>query len=106
MQTKFKLASRLIVAMLAMCTHFAYAAEDSGNKSFEDGLVSVVPSAKKTEFELNSDSSNSDRFESLKEFEGGMHVTMVPEPATDAMVFAGLVVLLVAARRKQAIKGS
>jgi hypothetical protein len=33
-----------------------------------------------------------------------MHVTMVPEPATDAMLLAGLAVLMVAARRNQLSK--
>ena len=100
MQTKFKLASRLIVAMLAMGTHFVYAADDSSKKSFEDGLVTSVRTSKVIESTFSSDSHVY-----VKEFEDGMRVTMVPEPATDALLLAGLAVVLVTARRKQISKG-
>ena len=102
MQSKYKLASRLIVAMLAMCVHFVYAADDNSKKSFEDGLVTSVPTSKETDSILNSE--RPEKHTSWKEIEDGMHVTMVPEPATDSLLLAGLAVVLIAVRRRKIAK--
>jgi hypothetical protein len=101
MQTKYKLGSRLIVAMLAMCTHFVYAADDSSKKSFEDGLTSVH-FFKETEKKFENEAEHAVDW---KEFEHESHVTMVPEPATDALLLAGVAVVLIAVRRRQVSKG-
>jgi hypothetical protein len=109
MQTKYKLAVRLIAVVIAMGTQFAYADDDSKKGSFKDGIKSSIAfdddhkkfnsSSKEHEFENESEHETS-----WKEFEDHSHVTMVPEPATDAMLLGGLAVLLVAARRRKVTK--
>jgi hypothetical protein len=94
MQSKYIQAVRLIVAVIVMGSQFALADVGTTTKSFEDGLTSSVPAAKEADSALNSEHHGS-----WKEIEDHMHVTMVPEPATDAMLLAGLAVLFVAARR-------
>jgi hypothetical protein len=99
MQKKYKLAARLIVTVIAMGAHFAYADDDISKKSFEDGLKKSISTTKERESDFDSAHEGS-----WKEYDDDMHVTMVPEPATDAMLLAGLAVLLVAARRKKVSK--
>jgi hypothetical protein len=99
MQIKYKLAIHLIAAVVAMGTQFAFADVGNATKSFEDGLASSVPAVKEDDSALNSEHHGS-----WREIEDHMHVTMVPEPATDAMILTGLAVLFVAARRRKAAK--
>jgi hypothetical protein len=119
MKHKFNLASHLIISAIAMGSQFANAADDSSKRSFEDVLTSSVYSAysvkdseevKDAKRETENGNQTESAFESeqhreWKEFEDRVHVIMVPEPATDAMLLAGLAVLLVTARRKQLSKG-
>jgi L-ribulose-5-phosphate 3-epimerase UlaE len=108
----FKLASRLIITVIAMSTHFAHADDDYKKKSFEDGLkISISPaqnvesvreSERRMEWtEVEAGTYVKRHHMEWKEHVGRTHVTMVPEPATVAMLVAGITVLLVAARRKQ-----
>jgi hypothetical protein len=116
MKHKFNLALHLIISALAMGSQFAYAADDSSKRSFEDGLTSSVYSVKDSEEvkDAKKATENGNQTESAfeseqhrewTEFEDRVHVTMVPEPATNAMLLAGLAVLMVAARRKKLSKG-
>ena len=99
MQTKYIQSVRLIVTVFAMGSQFAFADVVNATKSFEDGLSSSVPAAKEADSALNAD-----HHWSWKEIEDHMHVTMVPEPATDTMLVVGLGVLFITARRKQLSK--
>jgi hypothetical protein len=112
MKHKHLPTTRLVIAVIALCSQFAYAADDSSKKSFEDGLSNSVYSVKDGEKETEQEAGDRNHAESTfestqhrewKEFEDRVHVTMVPEPATNAMLLAGLAVLLVAARRKQVL---
>ena len=100
MKLKLSLASCLIIAVIAMGAPFAYATDDSSKKSFEDGLTSSIYSVNERKEPLDIE-----HITEWRETEDGIHVTMVPEPTTTAMLLAGLAVLLVAARRKQQSKG-
>jgi hypothetical protein len=94
MQTKFKLASHLVVAALALCSQFAYASNEDRSKSFEDGLSG--------HFKKDDDRKlESGHYSDWNEIEHASHVTMVPEPSTDVMLLSGVALFLVVARRRR-----
>jgi hypothetical protein len=118
---KTLLAIAAITAALTMSTGFAFAKDD--DRSFEDGLKnnwSESRSHNGSHNESHSGSHNAwhnashsawqrpDKSEhavghaNRHEHEWEFHVSPVPEPGTDTMLLAGLVVLWVAVRRKTA----
>jgi hypothetical protein len=100
MNKHINLASRVLIIAMALAIQPAFAESDK-SKSFEDGLKSSIAIPKEKE-----SLSDDNRENSFKEIEDGMRVTMVPEPATDAMLLLGLGVLLVALGRKKTSKVS